>query len=521
MTDPLFSILTPVYDPPLKVLAKTIESVVSQEFREWEWVIVDDCSQDSRVRDLLRTAAARHRRIKLIERADNGHIVKATNDALSRATGTFIALLDHDDVLTSDALARVSEVLAEDVDYVYTDEVFISANGEFVARFPKPDWSPERLRGQMYTGHLSVIRRALANRLGGFREGFDGSQDYDLVLRVAEAARRVVHVPLPLYQWRQVEGSVASSSEAKPYAYEAAERAIAEHLQRVGIDGEVVGIPGHRGHYHIRRRLDPQLRVSVIIPTAFQEGLVWGEKRTFVVEALQSLFRTTRHENLEIVIVHDGLPTSSVWAELVELCGGRLVGVQRSWPFNFSERVNAGVVASTGDRIVLLNDDVESAVEGWLEQLVAPLDDPKVGMTGSLLMFADGTIQHAGHGYEQGIHYHPYRDWPATEPGRMGDLIISHEVSGVTAAAAALRRETFYLVGGLCEELPNNYNDVDLSLKVAAQGLSNVYITTSRLYHFESKSRDPKVTKREKKFITDRWGVPTRDAFYPELLPES
>ena len=225
---PLFSIVTPVYDPPLDVLKECIESVLAQDFDAWELILVDDFSPTAAVPIVIGQYAQQDARIRLVERDTNGHIVVASNDGVELAQGEFIALLDHDDLLAPTALSRVAAAIAEhdDVDYVYTDEDKVGADGRFYATFHKPDWSPERLRGQMYTSHLSVLRTELVREVGGFREGFEGSQDHDLVLRVTEQARRVVHVPEVLYHWRAVEGSTAVDIEAKPYANDAGRRAV-------------------------------------------------------------------------------------------------------------------------------------------------------------------------------------------------------------------------------------------------------------------------------------------------------
>ena len=225
---PLFSIVTPVYEPPVNVLSDTIESVLAQDFEDWEWLLVDDCSPSAAVRELIREHAARDSRIKLIERETNGHIVAASNDGIAAATGEFIVLLDHDDLLVPEALKVNARQIERrpDVDYLYSDEDKVDDDGNFFGEFRKPAWSPERLRGQMYTSHLSVMRTEVVRRVGGFREGYDGSQDHDLALRVGEVARRVVHIPQVLYHWRSLPGSAAADINAKPYATIAGAKAV-------------------------------------------------------------------------------------------------------------------------------------------------------------------------------------------------------------------------------------------------------------------------------------------------------
>ena len=510
---PFFSVLTPVYDPPLAALSAAIESVRAQTFRDWELILVDDASTSDAVRALLARAAAGEERITVIERAANGGIVASSNDAVRAARGQFLALLDHDDVLVPHALEHVHAVLAEspEADYVYSDEDKIDAEGERYDEFRKPDWSPERLRGQMYTGHLSVLRASLVRDVGGFRAGYDGSQDHDLVLRVTERARQVVHVPEVLYHWRVVPGSAAGDTEAKPYAWVAGCRAVQDQLDRLGIAGTASygRVPGT---YRIERIADPSTSVSVIIPTRGSSGLVWGERRSFVVEAVASVLARTSLP-VELVVVYDVETPPDVLERLRKLAGDRLVLVPFVEPFNFSAKCNAGFIASTGDVVVLLNDDIQAITEGFLEQLVAPLAEHDVGMTGARLLFANGRLQHGGHVYRDGHLGHAFLGASPDDPGPFAALWVNRECSGLTAACVALRRETYEEVGGMCEELPGNFNDVDLAYKVRGTGARLLWLANVELYHFESQTRDRVVHQCEYDFVTRRWSVPRRDAF--------
>ena len=518
-TTPLFSIVTPVYEPSLEVLKETIKSVQAQTTNDWEWILVDDKSPSESVRDLLKDAALRDRRIKVIERGENGHIVKASNDGLAAATGEFVVFVDHDDLLTVDALDQVKAVVDQfdDVDYIYSDEDKVDEHGTFFAAFRKPEWSPERLRGQMYTSHLSAIRRSLVDQVGGFRQGYDGSQDHDLVLRITEHARRVVHIPKILYHWRAVEGSAAADAFAKPYAGEAGRRAVQDQLDRQGLQGVVEGIHGYPGHYRVSRSLPPNRRVSIIIPTIGKTASMWGEDRCFVVEAVRSALAHTEHENLEIVVVYDPPTPDEVLNQLRSIAGDKLVLVPYLGEFNFSKKINLGVIASTGDRVVALNDDVQLISEHWLEELVAPLEEPNVGMTGAKLFFSDRTIQHAGHAYGKGDYHHPFMGMSDEDAGPWGSLLISREVSGVTAACAALRREVFDEAGGFSETLPLSFNDVDLSYKVRSRHYRVVWVANCELYHFESQTRERIVAEWEAQVTWLRWGKPEHDPYLPEF----
>jgi O-antigen biosynthesis protein len=516
VTSPLFSVVTPVFDPPIAVLRDAIDSVLAQTYDDWELILVDDRSTDDEVRRTLHEYARRDARVTVIERPSNGHIVAASNDGLDAAVGEFVVLLDHDDVLVPSALEHNARIIRDDptVDYVYSDEDLIAPDGRRDNAFVKPDWSPERLRGQNYCCHLSVLRASLVREVGGFRPGFEGSQDHDLILRVTERARRVAHIPEVLYHWRVTPGSAAADPDAKPYAVEAGRRAVQDHLDRQGIDGEVS--VGTHGRYVISRRLPPERRVSIVIPTIGSGGLIWGEQRCFVTEAVRSALARTEHQDLEVVVVYDAPTPAAVLDELRAIAGDRLVLVRFDEPFNYSRKMNLGVLASTGDRLILLNDDVEVRSERWVEELLAPLEEPDVGATGAKLYFSDTTLQHAGIAASNGQFRHPYRRSLEDTPGKAGMLLINREVSGVTGACLGIRRDLFLELGGLCEQLPHSFNDVDFSYKVRASGHRIVVLASCELFHFESQTREPVRRPWEMKFMRSRWGVAGRDAYTPE-----
>ena len=517
---PLFSVLTPVYGPPVHALRAAIESVRRQTFADWELVLVDDASPTQEVRDELARAAAGDRRIRVVTRAENGGIVASSNDALAQATGEFVALLDHDDLLTADALAAVAGVIAAEpeLDYLYSDEDKVDPDGRHYDRFDKPDWSPERLRGQMYTGHLSVLRTSLAREVGGFIPGSDGSQDHDLVLRVTERARRIVHVPRVLYHWRSVPGSTAEDIDAKPFAWEAGRAAVQRHLDRSGISGEALLGPVP-GTYRISRQLAPDVLVSVVVPTRGGRGRVWGESRCFVLEMVRSLLAHTAHERLEIVVVYDEPTPQPVLDALREVAGDRLLLVPFREPFNFSAKCNVGFLASHGDVVLFMNDDMQVVSDGFVEQLVAPLAEEGVGAAGARLLFADGSLQHGGHVYAEGDLTHAGFKTPGNSYGPFSAFLVNRECSGLTAACLAMTRTTVDAVGGFCEDLPGNFNDVDLSNKVRHLGLRMVWLADVTAYHFESQTRNPDVEPWEYDFVMARWRTPDRDPYLPDEIP--
>lgn len=504
MSQPLFSILTPVYEPPEDVLRACIESVLAQTLGDWELVLVDDCSASEGVREVLRDYAAADARIKVGFRSVNGGIVAATNECIERASGQFMALLDNDDLLAPRALETVASVLADDVDLVYTDEDKTEDGRSFFDAFRKPDWSPERLRSQMYVGHLGVYRSDLVRRLGGFRAGFEGSQDYDLCLRVSERARRIVHLPEVLYHWRVLGTSVASDALAKPYAYDAARSALTEHLQRVGIGGEVEMILP--GCYRTRRGLEGQPLVSIIIPTRGGSGRVRGVTRCFVVEAVRGIIERSTYPNYELVVVADGVTPEHVIAELKAIAGDRLRLVPYPRPFNFSDKINLGALNACGEHLLLLNDDVDLITADWIETMLGLSQQVDVGMVGAKLYFEDDTIQHMGHHYWKREASHIGLGDPRRSYGYFSQYLIDCEVSGATAACAMVRKDVFVQVGGFSTSLPVNFNDVDFSLKVRGTGRRIVATPHVELYHFESKTRVARVLSYEVDAMNRRWG---------------
>jgi glycosyltransferase involved in cell wall biosynthesis len=528
---PKFSIITPVYNTPLDVLEQMVRSVQDQTFRDWELILVDDCSDDDRVRQYLRGVAAKDTRVTLIERSENGHIVVASNDGVRAARGEFIALLDHDDLLVRRALEHMATAIEHnpEVDYLYSDEDKIDPDGVIFDKYTKAAWSPEQLRGHMYTCHFSVLRSSVVREVGGFHEGFEGSQDHDLVLRVTERARQVVHIPRVLYHWRVIPGSAAGDPHAKPYAWVAGVKAVQAHLDRMGIDATAEFGPGH-STYRIVRKLDPAVRVSVVIPTAGAEGLVFGEQRYYVVEAVRTLLRRSGHDNLEVIVVHDDGTPPEALDELRAVAGRQLRLVPYHRAFNFSEKCNLGVLHAQGEVILLLNDDIEIATDDFVVQLVAPLFEEGVGMTGARLLYPDGRIQSVGLAIDQRlehvlaegrtIHRGPFLAGE-TARYRVGSAtVVNRECSGLSAACLAIKKSLYEEVGGLSEQLPNNFGDVDLSLKVREAGYRLLFMAAPTAFHFEARSRQPLVYPREARVLNRRWLLPNHDRYLP-YLPES
>ncbi|HET9152816.1 MAG TPA: glycosyltransferase [Solirubrobacterales bacterium] len=505
---PRFSIITPVYETPADVLRKMLLSVLRQGYGDWELCLADDASQQPHVREILTAAAVRDPRIRVEHSERNEGIVGASNRALAMARGEFVALLDHDDALHPDALAHVAEAIDAnpEADYVYTDEDKIDRRGWHSGVFFKPDWSPERMRTQMYTCHLSVLRRQLVEDVGGFDPEFEGSQDWDLVLKVTERARQVVHVPRILYHWRMLETSAAGGGEAaKPYAFEAGKRAVQAHCDRIGLPAKVERDPEDPGVLHLQPRLDHEPLVSIVIPTAGQSRDVRFEETVLVENCVGSIVARSSYENFEIVCVYGEATPPEVLERLCELAGERLRLVPYEGKFNFSKKINLGALHSEGEHLLLLNDDIEVRTSDWIERMVMYAGLDGVGVVGGRLIWSDGRLQHVGIGFDGGLPGHYYYGFHGDYRGYANAVLIARNCLGVTAACLITPKSTFEEVGGLSTTFPVNFNDVDFCLKVHAQGQRIVYDPDLVMYHFESSSRDPEVSGWEIDLLRNRW----------------
>ena len=503
---PRYSIVTPVYAPPRAAFESCVASVLAQTSSDWQWCLVDDASPDPWVAARLAELQASDPRIETYRRPRNGGIVAASNDALAMARGEFVVLLDHDDELSHDALAEVDAVVDREplVDYVYSDEDKITPAGEHYDEFRKPRWSPERLRAQNYCSHISVIRTSLVDAVGRFREGFDGSQDHDLILRVTERPRRIAHVPKVLYHWRAIPGSAAVHPGEKPHAFVAGIRAVREHLARVGIDASVGDVPGH-SLIRVERSLRSRPDVAIVIPTRGTRRRVFGVDVCLVEHCVDAILRNSTYDRYRIVVVADAPTPPDVLTRLRAAGGERLEVVDYDKPFNYSEKCNLGVVSGDEEFVVLLNDDTEIITPSWIEAMLAHMNEPDVAMVGPMLLLEDGRIQSAGHSYT--LHHHNLANGLSSrEVGPLGMLTFAREVSGVTGACAMVRRSAYFEVGGLSEAFPVSFNDVDLGYKLLDRGYRIIWTPLVRLYHFESATREASITPEELEMLTRRWG---------------
>lgn len=501
--DLLFTVLVPLYRTQPAHFGEMLASVLGQTETSFEAVLVDDGSQDEQLTALLADAAA-DPRIRVVVLDTNQGISAASAAGLAVARGEFVVLLDHDDLLAPRALEVVREAVERfpEADVIYTDEDQLHDDGTFQAAFRKPAFSPQRLRGQQFLGHLSVFRRRLLEEVGGFRRGFEGSQDYDLVLRVTERARQVVHVPEVVYHWRIHEASVSHREENAP-VFEAARRALAEHLTRTGVEGEVEQVHPS-GVYRIRRAVADPPPVTIVIPTRGSRSVVRGAERVLVEEAVRSVLETTTYPDFDILVVADTATPGEVREALVALDPTKVRVIDYPYPFNYADKINHGVVRARADVLLLLNDDTEVLTPDWLETMVGLLE-PDVGMVGAKLLYEDGSIQHLGLHVGRGDVKHIGEGEPADSTGPFADHLLEREVSGVTGACALVPRRVFEEVGGLASSLPVNFNDVDFGFKLLDAGYRILVTPHAVLHHFESSTRQRRALPSEVELLRRRW----------------
>ena len=505
---PRFSIVTPVYNPPARALKACIKSVRKQNYADWEWCIVNDCSTQPHVRRMLNNLAARDSRVRVTHRTTNGGIVAASQDGLDMATGEFVALLDHDDVIAKRALKRVNEELLKDdtIDYLYTDEDKIDARGRHYDVFRKPDFDPVRLRGQNYCCHFSVFRNSLLDEIGGFRAGFDGSQDYDLILRASERARKVAHVPAVLYHWRVVPGSAAGDVHAKPYAYDAGKKAVESHFARHKISVNVAKLnPGSYQHRFATTDTLKLPHVSIVIPTRGDTSRVWGAATSMVENTVQNILDCSTYPSFDIVVVRDVNPDGSMVHPFTLPVMKNLQFVDFYDSFNIAAKWNAGVLASRGEIVVVLDDDTQIESSDWLEQLVGQFQFQNVGIVGTLLLQMDGRIASAGISTSPRIRHIGHGD-SSTQAGHMGVISVARSAVGVSGACMSFRRPLFDKIGGFSEHYQYANADLDFCLKASLEGFRTVCTPEARVYHFGARTRGESSSPTDEKRFASRWG---------------
>ncbi len=503
-----FSIVMPVWNVSPELLKKAIRSVERQTYNNWELCIYDDASTNSLTIDYLNTIRDSNPRMKIRFGEKNLNISLATNEALKLATGEFVLFLDNDDTIAPHALNEIAHVIKSKphTDVVYYDEDIMLMNDLRVKPILKPDWSPETLDAIMYLAH-STYRRSLVNKLGGMRAGFEGSQDYDLILRVREKTEKIVHIPKILYHWRRIPGSTADVFEEKDYAKTSAVKALKESIKRRKLKANLesgLTAPSNRFKYKIPN--DPL--VSIIIPTK--------NMSRYLKDCINSIEEHTKYKNYEIIIVNNQSDDKATLRYLKKLTNKYTV-LDYNKEFNYSAINNFAVGHAKGEHVLLLNNDIKIINDDWLGSMVEFSQQKRIGAVGALLFFEDDTIQHAGCAVGIGGvagHFYKY--------GRMGDYQMNmsldfpkiiHNVSAVTGACLMIKRKVYLEVGGLDEKFKVAFNDIDFCLKVLTTGYRNIYTPFAQLYHYESKTRgyeylDPSQQFRfnnEVKYFKAKW----------------
>ena len=508
---PLISVVMPTYNPKPEWLIEAIESVRGQIYPRWQLCIADDASTDSAIRPILERYAEQDERIKVVFRKKNGHISAASNSAIELATGEWIALLDHDDLLNENALFWVAETInrAPDARLIYSDEDKISENGCRSDPYFKCDWNPELFYSHNMICHLGVYHASIVNDVGGFRQGFEGSQDYDIALRCIERIDpvQIIHIPRVLYHWRVHAESTAMSGDSKPYAALAGERAINEHFARTGVNGRVkyVGY-GYEPAYDLPANLP---LVSIIIPTRNGKALL--------KQCINSIVEKTSYKNYEILIIDNGSDESDALAYFDEISRKPNIRVVRDdSPFNYSRLNNKAVELAQGEVIALMNNDIEVISRDWLTVMVAHALRPGVGAVGAKLWFTNKTLQHGGVILGiGGVAGHSHKHSREGAGGYFSRLLITQSLSAVTAACLVIKKSIFNEVGGLEEEkLRIAFNDIDFCLRVREAGYRNVWTPLAELFHHESASRGHEDTPEkqarfagEVAYMKERWGA--------------
>lgn len=484
---PLISIVMPVFNPPLDMLKQAIQSVEKQLYSNWELCIADDASSDADVLQLLADYADNDPRVKLVFREQNGHISAASNSALALATGEYVALLDNDDLLPEHALFWVAQAIIDhpDAGLIYSDEDKIDQSGSRYAPYFKSDWNPDLFLSHNMICHFGVYRTDLVRKLGGFREGCEGAQDYDLALRCIEQLTppQIVHIPRVLYHWRSHPGSTAKAGSEKDYTGAAGERVLCDHFSRIGVSAKAELLDF--GMYRVRYAIpEPAPLVSLIIPT--RNGL------DLIKQCVESILAKTTYENYEIIIVDNNSDDPGTLEYLSAIAQNKRIRILTDpAPFNYSALNNAAVRQARGEYVGLVNNDIEVITPQWLDEMMGIAVQPGVGVVGARLWYPNDTLQHGGCIVGLGgVAGHSHKHLPKGHPGYFYRAQLIQTFSAVTAACLIVRKAVFQEVGGLDEaNLAVAFNDVDFCLRVCEAGYRNVWTPFAELYHHESATR--------------------------------
>lgn len=512
---PKISIVVPTYRTPIPFLREMIDSVVDQTYPNWELCIGDGSEGDQELVAVLEEYAARDERIKFKVLEQNLGIAGNTNGALSLATGDYIGLLDHDDVLPPNTLFEVAQALNEDdYDTLYTDEDKVSGDlSKHDDPNFKPDFSPDLLHSHNYITHFFVARKSIVDDIQGFRSEFDGSQDYDFIFRCTERSKKIKHIPKILYHWRIHGNSVAGDPASKMYAYEAGKRAIEEHLKRIGIQGAKVEHTNMWGMYHVTYPTAPDPLVSIIIPNK--------DHIDDLDKCVQSIYAASTYRNFEFVVVENNStdPDTFAYYERMQREHPNFHVITWTEGFNYSAINNFGVKSAKGDYLLFLNNDTELITPEGISELLGCCMRPDVGIAGAKLYFGDDTIQHAGVVVGlSGFAGHVFTGEPKESYGFMMRARINCNYSAVTGACMMVDRKAFQQVGGFSEDFVVALNDIDFCLKVRRLGLLVVFNAFSEWHHYESKSRGYEDTREKLARFRDE--IRRFQSKWPEILAQ-
>ncbi len=506
--NPKISILVPMYKTPVKFFEELVEYLINQTYSNWELCLEDGSPEKN---EEIEKISQKDNRIKYNYTGNNLGIAGNTNEALKHATGDYIALLDHDDLLPVNCLYEIVKAINEDpdIEFIYTDEDKITTTDKprFDPHF-KPDFAIDTLRSNNYICHFSVFRKDLMEKLGGERSKYDGAQDYDIIIRMAEIAKNIKHIPKILYHWRVHELSTAKAGgDAKPYAFEAGIPVLQDHLKRVGLEGEVTH-GATLGTYKIDYKVKGNPKVTILIPN-------YNEAETLKT-CIESVLKLTTYQNYEIVVIENNSTEESIFKYYKELEKKQKVKVLY-YPekgYNYSKIINYGIKNTDGEYIIQLNNDTELITPDWIEKMIGMNQREDVGAVGVKMYYPDGTIQHAGAIIGvYGVAGHVFKGIYKNAHGYFARESHIQNLSAVTAACIMVKRSTYEEVGYMDEKFAVAFNDIDLCLKIIKSGKLIIYNPFVELVHYESKSRGAEDTpekqarfKGEIDLFYKKWG---------------
>ena len=524
--DVKFSILVPLYNTPIKFLKQMIDSVVNQTYSDWQLCLADGSDQNhAYVGEYVKSICDSRISYKKLDK--NMGISDNTNECIKMSEGNYIALFDHDDLLHPSALYEMAKVICEkDADFIYTDEVtFVGKTSNITIYNYKPDYSPDTLRSYNYICHFTAFSRELLEQVGNFNNEYDGSQDYDLILRLTEKAKQIAHIQKPLYFWRSHKASVASDVSAKPYVVDSAKRALSAHLERLGLSGRIED-SSVLTTYKIQYDIKGEPLVSIVIPNK--------DHTDDLEKCLLSVYGKSTYKNFEVIVVENN-STEEKTFEYYKESQDKYKNLRViSWGkgFNYSAINNFAVKQANGEYVLLLNNDIEVITPDWLEQMLMFAQRSDVGAVGAKLYYSDDTIQHAGVIVGLGgVAGHSHKFFDRDNPGYMARASIAQNLSACTAACLLVRKSVYEEVGGLDENYAVAFNDIDFCMAIRKAGYLIVFTPYAEFYHYESKSRgDEDTPEKRARFnsevfrFQDKWGdeLKAGDPYYnPNLTLDS